>query len=359
MTDRITVVYRITGNDPAAVAEAIRVEQTIEFPHDLAPEWIQHEVVGRVEEISGDQVTILYDPRVAGGELTQLLNVLWGNVSLFPGVRIVDLALPESITALFDGPRYGIEGLRAHFGAATRPLITTALKPMGTSSADFAETAHTLALAGFDIIKDDHSLANQPWSTWRERVTLVSKAVAEANAITGGNSAYAPSLNLPADQVLEAARSAQELGAGALLILPGITGFDSLRVIAKNIELPIMAHPSMLGSYTISPNEGIAHGILFSTLMRLAGADITIFPNFGGRFSFSKQECLEIREAAIAPLGSIAPIWISPGGGMSLERIPEMIDFYGKDTSLLIGGALHRGSLRENADRMAHLVKAY
>ena len=88
MTDRITVVYRITGNDPAAVAEAIRVEQTIEFPHDLAPEWIQHEVVGRVEEISGDQVTILYDPRVAGGELTQLLNVLWGNVSLLSLIHI-------------------------------------------------------------------------------------------------------------------------------------------------------------------------------------------------------------------------------------------------------------------------------
>ena len=49
MTDRITVTYRITGNEPAAVAEAIRVEQTIEFPHDLAPEWIQREVVGRVE----------------------------------------------------------------------------------------------------------------------------------------------------------------------------------------------------------------------------------------------------------------------------------------------------------------------
>lgn len=359
MRDRITVTYRITGNDPVAVAEAIRVEQTIEFPNELAPEWIQRDVVGRVESISGDQVCISYDPRVAGGELTQLLNVLWGNVSLFPGVRIIDLALPESITQLFQGPRFGITGLRKHFDAPTRPLITTALKPMGTSSSDLAETARTLALAGFDIIKDDHSLANQPWSTWRERVELVSKAVAEANAITGRKSAYAPSLNLPADQVLSAAKSAAELGAGALLILPGITGFDSMRVIAAESELPIMAHPSMLGSYTISPNEGIAHGILFSKLMRLAGADITIFPNFGGRFSFSQAECLEIRDAAIAPLGEIAPTWISPGGGMSVDRIPEMIDFYGKDTALLIGGALHRGSLRENAQRMAAVVSQY
>ena len=359
MSDRIHVTYRITGNNPATVAEAIRVEQTIEFPNELAPAWIQQEVVGRVESIAGEQVCISYDPRVVGGELTQLLNVLWGNVSLFPGVRIVGLSLPASITELFQGPRFGIAGLRKHFGAETRPLITTALKPMGTSSADLADTARTLALAGFDIIKDDHSLANQPWSTWRERVELVSTAVAEANATTGRKSAYAPSLNLPADQVLNAAKSAAELGAGALLILPGITGFDSMRIISNSSNLPIMAHPSMLGSFTISPNEGIAHGILFSTLMRLAGADITIFPNFGGRFSFSQEECLEIREAAIAPLGKLAPIWISPGGGMSIERIPEMIDFYGKDASLLIGGALHRGSLKENAEKMAQVVASF
>src|SRR6266700_3543923 len=30
----------------------------------------------------------------------------------------------------------------------------------------------------------------------------------------------------------------------------------------------------------------------------------------------------------------------TPAGGMSLERVPEMLDFYGKDTMLLIGGAL-------------------
>jgi ribulose-bisphosphate carboxylase large chain len=58
MSDRIHVTYRITGNDPATVAEAIRVEQTIEFPNELAPAWIQQEVVGRVESIAGEQVCI-------------------------------------------------------------------------------------------------------------------------------------------------------------------------------------------------------------------------------------------------------------------------------------------------------------
>ena len=157
---------------------------------------------------------------------------MWGNASLFPGVRVIDLDLPEPITSKFKGPRFGIAGLRSHFGATTRPLLTTALKPMGSDSKTLAAMAKTLALAGFDLIKDDHSLANQPWSKWRERVEVVSTAVKEANEITGKNCAYAPSLNLPFDQIHEAAHTAKKLGAGSLLVLPGISGFDSLRTLA-------------------------------------------------------------------------------------------------------------------------------
>jgi ribulose-bisphosphate carboxylase large chain len=188
--ERIHITYAFLGENPVAIADLIRAEQTIEFPIELAPTWIQDEVVGKVEEITSSDknnhlITISYNPDVTGGELTQLLNVLWGNASLFPGVKIVDLKLPDSILNKFKGPRFGISGLRKIFKADTRPLIATALKPMGSDAKTLAEMARTLALAGFDLIKDDHSLANQPWATWKERVTLISAAVKEANEITG------------------------------------------------------------------------------------------------------------------------------------------------------------------------------
>ena len=44
---------------------------------------------------------------------------------------------------------------------------------------------------------------------------------------------------------------------------------------------------------------------------------------------------------------------------MTLERIPEMIEMYGKDTALLIGGALSRGNLADNAARMSEIVHTY
>ncbi len=364
--ERIHVTYAFFGENPKEIADLIRVEQTIEFPYELAPSWIQDQVVGKIEEITSSDktnhlITISYNPDVAGGELTQLLNVLWGNASLFPGIKIVDLKLPDLILNRFKGPRFGISGLRKIFKADTRPLVATALKPMGSDAKTLADMARTLALAGFDLIKDDHSLANQPWATWKERVALISAAVKEANEITGGNSAYVPSLNMPFDQVIDAAHSAKDLGASGLLVLPGITGFDSLRVIAEDetLALPILGHPAMLGSLVTSKEVGIAHGIVFGTFMRLAGADISIFPNIGGRFSFTAEQCLEIADRSREKLGSLNPMTIAPAGGMTLDRIPEMIEMYGKETALLIGGALSRGNLADSAARMCEMVRSY
>ena len=124
-----------------------------------------------------------------------------------------------------------------------------------------------------------------------------------------------------------------------------------------DLALPIMAHPSFLGSNVVNPDQGIDHGIMFGTLMRLAGADISIFPNHGGRFSFSPQECSMIQAECLAPLGSLASAWPSPGGGMTLDRIDELTDFYGIDVALLVGGALHRGDLAENARRLVQSVQ--
>lgn len=76
--------------------------------------------------------------------------------------------------------------------------------------------------------------------------------------------------------------------------------------------------------------------------MRLAGADISVFPNYGGRFGFSKDECLEIVGACTGPDAIGKPILPSPGGGMNIERMAEMHATYGDDCVYLVGGSLLR-----------------
>jgi ribulose-bisphosphate carboxylase large chain len=103
-----------------------------------------------------------------------------------------------------------------------------------------------------------------------------------------------------------------------------------------------MAHPAFIGSFVTSPDNGVSHYALFGQITRLAGADATVFPNWGGRFSFSKEECISIMEGSEVSMGHIKPIFPTPGGGMTIDRIPEMLEVYGRDLIFLMGGGLHR-----------------
>src|SRR2546427_10561978 len=90
------------------------------------------------------------------------------------------------------GPLLGIAGLRELTGARGRPLLCTALKPLGRSAPELAQLAYGFARAGIDLIKDDHSLADQTTAPFRERVERCSEAVARASGETGGEARCVP-----------------------------------------------------------------------------------------------------------------------------------------------------------------------
>lgn len=350
--ERFMVRYRLSGAEAEAYEKAcdICLEQTVEFPGELIPPgFIKDQVVGRIEdfrpaEAGGFSALVSFATDTAALELPQLLNVVFGNISIKPGYRVEDLALPDSILKRFKGPRWGRTGLREKVKVVGRPLLFSALKPMGLSSKILAELAYKLALGGIDLIKDDHGLTDQVYAPYHERVRLCSKAVERANRETGFNCIYLANISAPHNLVLERAHYAREQGAGGLLIAPGLVGFDTMRTVAddENVGLPLIAHPAWLGTYVMSPEHGVSHRTLFGQLARLAGADGTVYPNFGGRFSFSREECLSIVAGTEEPMGNLKEIFPCPGGGMSVDTIPEMLEFYGSEVAFLVGGGLFK-----------------
>lgn len=350
--ERISVWYRLSGNqnDAYAKAQAICLEQTVEFPGELVPKgFIQDEIVGRIESFAelADYhflVQISYAVETSGFELTQLLNLFFGNSSIKSGIRLERFELPAGLFKFFRGPRYGRKGLRELLGVTGRPLLCTALKPMGLSPTQLGDLAYQFALGGIDIIKDDHGLANQPFAPFRERIQTCVAAVERANRETGRRCIYVPNLTAPAHQIREQTLFAKKAGVGGLLVAPGLVGFDSMRDLADDdrIALPVISHPALQGSFVTNPDSGISHYALFGQLTRLAGADAAIFPNFGGRFSFSRDECQQIAAGTATAMGPLPAIFPAPGGGMSLNRIPEMLEVYGRDVIFLIGGGLHQ-----------------
>ncbi len=350
-SDRFSVTYRLFGSEKEARARAedICIEQTVEFPADEVPEGvIRDHVFGRIESFEqrdedSFQAKISYAVEIAAGELTQFLNVVFGNSSIKPGIRVEHLDLPESLLSCFKGPRYGREGIRKLLNVPKRPLLSTAVKPMGLSCQELADLAYQFALGGMDMIKDDHGLTNQCCSPFEERVKRCAEAVLKANRETGQRTIYIANITAPHAEVMKRASIAKDAGAGGLMVAPGLIGFDLMRELADDdsIALPILTHPALQGSF-VTGQGGMSHGVIFGQLARLAGADATIFPNFGGRFSFSRGECREIVEGSRAPMGHLKTIFPAPGGGMGLERVPEMLETYGKDLIFLIGGGLFK-----------------
>ncbi len=351
--ERFIVTYRVFADTEAEAlkrAEGIALEQTVEIPRDVVPVgYIEDEITGRVEDVAYEAeghftTQISYSPDSASDELPQLINVIFGNSSIQKGIKVTGLELGPEMLSRFPGAKFGINGVRKLTGNTAGGMISPVIKPQGSSSETLAEISYRCALAGAEIIKDDHGLTNQHMSPFKERVETICDAVAKANSETGGNTLYFPNIAGHSQNLMEYAKFAKEAGAGGVLIMPGLFGFDLIHRLAKdeNFNLPIMAHPTFLGPYVLSEDTGLTHAMMFATLQRLAGTDISIFPNVGGRFGFSAEECTSIVNECRSEEAPGQPILPSPGGGMSPDRAADMKNMYGDDVVYLLGGSLLR-----------------
>ena len=350
---RFTVTYRIRSDAAsiAARAQTIAVEQSVEMPVSaIAEPEILRDIVGQVEAIE-DRGNGVFDVRIGlatattGRDAGQFLNMVFGNTSLHEDVVLLDVDVPADLAAAFGGPRHGIDGLRQRAGAFGRALSCSALKPQGVAPARLAELAGQFARGGIDFIKDDHGLADQSYSPFTERVAAIAGNV--------GSTRYVPSLSGDLDAMRRQMDVACSQGIDTVLVAPMIAGWATMQALVRQYpEVAFFAHPTMGGASRIAPD------LLIGKLFRLLGADAVIFPNHGGRFGYTPATCRGLAGQARARWDGIRPSVPVPAGGMTLERVPEMLDFYGPDAMLLIGGSLlaARGRLTEETAAFTRAV---
>ena len=347
--------------DALPLAGAIAREQTVEAPPGVGGDRLQARMIGRIERLrpargGGWLATIAYPLAATTTELTQVLNVAYGNVSLMDGVRLVGLTLSDAVLGSLPGPRLGIGGLRALVKAPGRPLVSAAIKPIGLSSGELARQAAAFARAGVDVVKDDHGLAVQGAAPFAERTAVIAEAVAGENARTGGRTAYFPNVTGPLDTLDERLERVAVLGLAGVVLCPGLMGLDALRRVAAGPrELAVMAHPAHAQTAP-GRTEGIAPAVLLGTLYRVAGADIVVYVNAGGRFSWPEETCHAVNRRLREPMEPLRRALPAPAGGVNATEAGHWFRRYGPDTMLLIGGSLLVQRDLEGAAR--RLVKA-
>jgi ribulose-bisphosphate carboxylase large chain len=352
----LTVTYHIrtTSESVTELAEALALEQSVETPLHVARRYpvVEREMLGEVagtEKVQdGWLVTLALPVATASVDPAQFLNVIFGNASMFPGVTLVGFDLPAEAIGWATGPTSGLEGLREAAGAPGQVLTCTAIKPVGLDVAQLSDLCYRFALGGIHIIKDDHYLADHPFAPFRERVSRCMEMINRAADETGRRTLYAPNLSGTPGDLRRQAEYALTAGAGAVMMAPMQVGLPAFHEIARSIDVPVLAHPSFSGG------AGVAPDIMMGRLFRLYGADAVIFPGYGGRFSYTKEECLAIADAARSPWHQIRAAAPTPAGGIRIERVSELIETFGRDTMLLVGG-----SLLEAAEELTARTRAF
>jgi ribulose-bisphosphate carboxylase large chain len=358
--DRIVATYRVRS-EPAAIAaraQALALEQSIEAPlAAVRDDYVAREIVAQVQDIrdagaGAFEVSLGLSAATVGGDAGQLLNMLFGNSSLQADVELVDFMLPPETLARFPGPSQGIAGLRARTGARGRALTCVAIKPQGLAPDALGALTEAFALGGVDFVKDDHGLADQAYSRYAERVRACALAARRAAERTGRLTRYTPSLSGHYGTMRAQIAMARENGLDTAMVAPMLAGLSTVQALAaENRDFAFFAHPTMGGAARIAPPA-------LAKLFRLVGGDVGIFPHFGGRFGYLRETCLAVAGALRGEFGGLEAAAPAPAGGMTPQRVPEMLEFYGPDMMLLIGGALLVAPPEQLTNATADFVRA-
>lgn len=369
--ERFIVTYRIeasTYEEAKSIAWAVQVEQTIEFPYEFVTDpYIKETITGRLESLEPiveDSpyinvgvmpnavidtsryylASISYHVDTTALEATQFLNVVFGNSSLQPHIWVVDIELCPTLYDVFKGPQFGLQGIRRLVETPTRPMIQAVVKPMGTPNVELARMCGAYTRGGADVIKDDHGISNQSFSQYKDRVKRCAAMVQEMNAVHGTHTLYAANVSGDGTDVLERAYFAKEAGATALMVAAGLVGFGWLHKLAtdENLRLPIIHHPAYSGGFVSPGVSGVADYLQLGLLPRIFGADMSIFVSYGGRFTFTEEQCKRISSYIKRPMGLMKAACPAPGGGVTDARLNELVELYGNDTMFLVGGDMFR-----------------
>jgi len=305
-------------------------------------------------------IQIAYPDANFSQDIPALLVTVFGKLSMDGRIKLIDLHFSPAFITAFKGAKFGIDGVRRLLGVDNRPLLMSIFKSViGHDLTELREQFIQQALGGVDLIKDDEILFENPFTPLEKRVELCMEAARIAEQSTGQKLLYAANLTGHTSRLADQAQKAIAAGANALLFNVLAYGFDTLHELSThpNITIPIMAHPAMAGAFYPSPFYGISASVILGKLMRLAGADIVLFPSPYGSVVMPKAENMAIKQSLLTmnlkenylytgtedmPVQhDLAPSFPVPSAGIHPGLVPLIMQDFGQEVIVNAGGGVH------------------
>ena len=95
-------------------------------------------------------VQVAYPEVNIGEQLPMLLTTVVGNISMGGEIKVVDIRLPKKYVDGFQGPKFGVDGVREILGVPKRPLLNNMIKPCTGYTCEVGAELFRKAAAGGD-----------------------------------------------------------------------------------------------------------------------------------------------------------------------------------------------------------------
>jgi len=281
-----------------------------------------------------------------GQNIPQLLSGIAGNIFGLKEIvklKLLDVSFNYEYVRSFDGPAYGIEGIREYFNVFDRPLLGTIIKPkLGLSSREHAKVAFEAWYGGVDLVKDDENLTSQDFNDFYRRIKLTLELMRKAEDETGEKKLYLPNITSTPDEMYRRAQFVREQGGKAVMIDILTAGLGAVEYI-RNLGLHVIihGHRAMHAAFTRLPDYGISM-LVVSKLARLAGVDELHIGTVVGKMEGGAQEVINMHNFLKNPWYGLKTTMHVASGGLHPGLVEALVDVIG-DTDMIInmGGGIH------------------
>ncbi|MBN2101179.1 type III ribulose-bisphosphate carboxylase [Candidatus Dojkabacteria bacterium] len=342
--------YVESDKDILETAEALAAESSIGTWTDVQTmnSDVFSTLAARIFYANADEniVKIAYPLELFEGEnLAQLFSDVAGNVfgmKEINNLRVRDIRFPEAYVRMFEGPAFGIEGIRSVLEAGDRPLLGTIIKPkVGLSADEHAKVAYEAWVGGVDIVKDDENLTNQSFNPFEERVVKTIIARKKAEDATGKRKVYAPNISAPVSEMMDRAEFVKVQGGRVLMLDILTVGFSAVQHIrAQNFGMILHGHRAMHGAFTNNTKHGIAM-LPIAKIARLAGIDQLHTGTVVGKMEGDEETVDEINDAMRKKWFDVKRTMPIASGGVHPGLIPEVIKRVEGEVIINLGGGIH------------------
>ena len=315
------------------------------------------------------------------GSIPQLISSIAGNIfgmKAVENVKLLDLKLPKEYLESFNGPQYGLNGVKKLLEIHDRPILATVPKPkVGLTPEETGKISYEALIGGIDLIKDDENLTSLSFNKFDARLKQVMKAIEKAENETGEKKGYLINITGETEEMKKRLKLVSDYGNKFIMIdilTAGWAALQTIRKTAQDYKLAIHAHRAFHAAFTRSHNHGMSMKVI-ARLSRTIGVDHLHIGTVVGKLVSPQEEVVSLRDTLTKlneedsnekpslgmNWGSIKPVAPVSSGGLHPGLLPEVMRILGTNIIIQVGGGIwgHPDGGEAGAKAVRQAVEAY